>query len=84
MINFCSFSYTITATHGTGVEFGNLATMVTGLELVTGEGETLSLSETNHPIIFKAALVSVFINPISWYVVMPRCAQQRMRKRGIR
>ena len=59
MINFCSFSYTITATHGTGVEFGNLATMVTGLELVTGEGETLSLSEANHPIIFKAALVSV-------------------------
>jgi len=27
------------ATHGTGVAFGNLATMVTKLELVSGKGE---------------------------------------------
>ncbi len=35
----------------------SLAAMVTGLELVTGDGDTLSLSNTNHPDIFRAALV---------------------------
>lgn len=48
----------MTGSHGTGVDFGNIATLVTKLELVTGEGESLTLSANNHSDIFKAAQVS--------------------------
>ena len=47
----------VSGTHGTGLGFGNIATMVTRLELVTGKGEILSLSESENPDIFKAAQV---------------------------
>ncbi len=45
-------------THGTGITVGNIASMVTRLELVTGKGDILSLSADENPDIFKAAGVS--------------------------
>ncbi len=48
-----------TGTHGTGVNFGGLATQVTGLTLVTGDGSFLHCSNDNAPDIFKAAQVSL-------------------------
>ena len=45
------------ATHGSGVEFGNLATFVTKMELITGEGEVLLIEREKSPNLFKAAQV---------------------------
>lgn len=38
---------TATATHGTGRGFGNLATTIVGMELVTGDGSVLCLHESD-------------------------------------
>ncbi len=48
-----------TGTHGTGVRFGNLATQVAGLTLVTAAGEVVELSPEREPEVFKAAQVSL-------------------------
>ena len=39
ILSIASCCGVIVGTHGNGVEFGNLATLVTGLELVNGKGE---------------------------------------------
>ncbi|MEX0290804.1 MAG: D-arabinono-1,4-lactone oxidase [Flavobacteriaceae bacterium] len=46
-----------TATHGSGVANGNLATSVSAMELVTGEGEILNLSKQHDESIFNGAVV---------------------------
>jgi FAD-linked oxidoreductase len=48
-----------TGTHGTGAALGGLATQVEALELVTAEGEPLSVSATSHPEWLQAARVSL-------------------------
>lgn len=48
-----------TGTHGTGVTFGNLSTMVTAMKWVNGKGEIVSCSETDKPELLKAAQVSL-------------------------
>jgi FAD-linked oxidoreductase len=48
-----------TGTHGTGGRLGGLATFVSGLELVTGTGETVRCSADSDPDLFDAARVSV-------------------------
>ena len=48
-----------TGTHGTGLGFTGFAGMVTGLTLITAAGETLRLSNTEHPEIFDLARLSV-------------------------
>ncbi|HVB74990.1 MAG TPA: D-arabinono-1,4-lactone oxidase [Ktedonobacteraceae bacterium] len=48
-----------TGTHGTGINFGSLATQVEGLTLVTASGELLECSPDHNPQIFKAAQVSL-------------------------
>lgn len=50
---------TSTATHGTGLAFGNLATTIVGLELVTGTGEVVRCSASEHPEVFHAARVGL-------------------------
>ena len=46
------------ATHGCRPDYGNLATLVTKLKLVTGTGEIVTLSaEDDDASIFKAAQV---------------------------
>ncbi|GHO87431.1 D-arabinono-1,4-lactone oxidase [Dictyobacter formicarum] len=48
-----------TGTHGTGICFGNLATQVEALTLVTASGEILECSAHQNPEIFKAAQISL-------------------------
>ena len=47
-----------TGTHGTGSNFGTIATQVAGLTLVTANGDILECSEEQNPEIFKAAQTS--------------------------
>ncbi|MCM0677342.1 FAD-binding protein [Micromonospora phytophila] len=48
-----------TGTHGTGAAYGCLSTFVEALTLVTGTGEVLRCSATEHPDVFAAARVSL-------------------------
>jgi len=48
-----------TATHGTGIHFGNLSTQVAGLRLVLASGEVVSLSRSMEGDMFRAAAVSL-------------------------
>ena len=48
-----------TGTHGTGASLGGIATQVTGLELVLGDGSVVSCSANERPDLFNAARVSV-------------------------
>lgn len=48
-----------TATHGSGVENGNLATMVTALEMVTGNGDIVNVSKEKEPDVFDGLVVSL-------------------------
>lgn len=47
-----------TGTHGTGIDFGSLSTMVTGVTLVSASGEILTADRNNDPDLFEAARVS--------------------------
>src|SRR3712207_9356140 len=46
-----------TATHGTGVRFGNLSTRVVGMRLVTASGSVVELTEASDPAALLAARV---------------------------
>lgn len=48
-----------TATHGSGVANGNLATSVSAIELVTGKGDIVSLSRQRDESIFNGAVVNL-------------------------
>jgi alditol oxidase len=48
-----------TATHGSGVKNGNLATAVSGLELVTANGDVLDLSRDKDSKVFPGAIVNL-------------------------
>lgn len=48
-----------TGTHGTGLDFGALSTMVTGVTLVTAAGEVLNLNRKSEPELFEAARLSL-------------------------
>lgn len=48
-----------TATHGSGVRNGNLATAVSALELVTADGNVITLSRAHDGEQFKSAVVSL-------------------------
>ncbi|NQY57540.1 MAG: FAD-binding protein [Ilumatobacteraceae bacterium] len=50
---------TSTATHGTGTSFGNLATTIVGLELVTGDGTIVRADEQTDPELLRVARVGV-------------------------
>ncbi|MFD5866496.1 D-arabinono-1,4-lactone oxidase [Agromyces sp. NPDC127015] len=45
---------TSTGTHGTGLGFGGLATQIVAAKLVTGTGELVTVSETEHPELLPA------------------------------
>src|SRR5215475_4584089 len=49
----------ITATHGSGVTNGNLATAVSALEIVNAAGDIVALSRKENPDIFPGALVNL-------------------------
>ena len=48
-----------TATHGSGVTNGNLATGVAAIELITGTGEILTVSRHKDPNMFYGAIVNL-------------------------
>lgn len=48
-----------TATHGSGVTNGNLSTAVSGLEIVTADGEVIHLTRANDGAQFLAAVVNL-------------------------
>jgi len=48
-----------TGTHGTGISFGILATMITSLEVITADGSLVGCSEKINGELFKAALCSL-------------------------
>ncbi len=48
-----------TATHGSGIKNGNLATAVTALELIDANGQTVTLSRAQNPDLFDGAVVSL-------------------------
>jgi FAD-linked oxidoreductase len=48
-----------TSTHGTGLGMGGLATFVTGLRVVTGDGTVVSCSADENPDLFSAARVGL-------------------------
>ncbi len=48
-----------TATHGSGVANGNLATAVSALEIVNGKGELVTLTRENDPDVFYGAVVGL-------------------------
>src|SRR6186997_2245254 len=50
---------TSTATHGTGAGFGNLATTIVGLELVTGDGSVVRADERTDPELLRVARVGL-------------------------
>jgi L-gulonolactone oxidase len=50
---------TQTATHGTGLRFGNLSSQVVGMRLVTADGSVLDLSAERDPDAFAAAQVGL-------------------------
>ena len=48
-----------TATHGTGIGLGGLATTVVGMELVTGRGEVITIDEREDPELLRVARVGL-------------------------
>jgi L-gulono-1,4-lactone dehydrogenase len=50
---------TQTATHGTGLRFGNLSSQIVGLRLITAEGTVLDCSADQNPDVFDAARVGL-------------------------
>lgn len=59
-INYQSISGAIsTATHGTGLNFGGIATQVTGLRLIAGDGSVVECSADKEPSVFSAARVGL-------------------------
>jgi FAD-linked oxidoreductase len=48
-----------TATHGTGIGLGNLATCVVAMEMVSGTGEVVRCSETERPDLLQVARVGL-------------------------
>ncbi|ROT33696.1 D-arabinono-1,4-lactone oxidase [Micromonospora sp. HM5-17] len=50
---------TATGTHGTGLRFGNLSTQIVAVRLVTGTGDVLDVSATDHPDLLPAVRLSL-------------------------
>lgn len=48
-----------TATHGSGVANGNLATAVSAIEIVTASGDIITLARETDPVTFHGAVVSL-------------------------
>lgn len=64
-----------TSTHGTGIGLGSMSTQVSGLRLVTANGDILDCDANNNPEIFSAAKVSLgALGVISRYRVQCRDA----------
>ncbi|MGB1698970.1 MAG: D-arabinono-1,4-lactone oxidase, partial [Nannocystaceae bacterium] len=72
-----------TGTHGTGIELGSLSSEVTGLTLVTGEGQTISCSATEESELFHHARVAVGTMGVITSVEMQMRAPYLLREKKI-
>ena len=50
---------TSTATHGTGLRFGNLSSRIVGMRLIAGDGSVVEADADHHPDVFDVARVGV-------------------------
>ncbi len=57
--HICVAGACATATHGSGIKNGCLATAVSGLELVTAAGDVLKLSRARDARVFPGAVVAL-------------------------
>jgi L-gulonolactone oxidase len=48
-----------TATHGTGIRFGGIATQITGLRIIAADGSVIECSADKEPDVFNAARVGL-------------------------
>jgi alditol oxidase len=75
-----------TATHGSGVHNGNLATAVSALEMVTADGNVMHLSRKEHGNEFSAAVVALGALGIVTSVtldIVPRFEMTQVVYRGL-
>jgi len=70
-----------TSTHGTGEKFGSLSSYVTGLEIVTANGDTIWCDKDNQPDLFQAARVSLGSLGIITKIRMQNRTPHRINKR---
>ena len=72
----------MTGTHGSGVRNGNLATAVTGLEMVTADGKLVTFTQQEDPERFHGAVVSLgalgVVTSLTLHVVPTYEVQQRV------
>ena len=74
---------TATATHGTGLRFGNLSTRIVGLRLVTGDGSIVEATAQQSPEVLDVARVGVGALGVVSTVTMPvRAGVPPARHRG--
>ncbi len=72
-----------TGTHGTGINLGSLSSAVTGLTLVTGEGQTITCSDSEESEIFHYARVALGSMGVITSVEMQMRAPYRLRETKI-
>lgn len=72
-----------TATHGTGAGLGCMSTLVTGLQLVTANGELVDCDANNNPELFQAAKVSLGALGMVTQVRMQNVAPYRLRRETV-
>ncbi|MGB3126161.1 MAG: D-arabinono-1,4-lactone oxidase [Pseudomonas sp.] len=70
-----------TSTHGTGVGFTSYSACVTGLQLVTAQGEVLDCDAQRHPDVFSAARVSLGALGVATQIRSQNRAPYRLRER---
>ncbi|WP_434740466.1 D-arabinono-1,4-lactone oxidase [Micromonospora sp. SH-82] len=73
---------TATGTHGTGVRFGNLATQLVGLRLVTGTGQTLDIGRDVNADLLPAARLSLGALGVITQVTLDVQPRYELRRRA--
>ncbi|GAA3724871.1 D-arabinono-1,4-lactone oxidase [Plantactinospora mayteni] len=73
---------TATGTHGTGPRFGNLATQVAGVRLVTGTGEVLEISGRQNPELLPAARLSLGVLGVVTTLTLRLSPTYELRRRN--
>lgn len=70
-----------TGSHGSGAAFGNLASLVTGLRLVTADGKVRRCSAEQEPQLFDAARISLGALGVITHVELQCVDDYRLRRR---
>ncbi|HSW14047.1 MAG TPA: D-arabinono-1,4-lactone oxidase [Solimonas sp.] len=73
-----------TGTHGSGLGFGSLSTLVTGLQMVGADGTVRRLSQAEHPEIFDAARLSLGALGVITHVELQCVDAYRLHRQDLR